>query len=195
MSEPLTLLRNDEIALGPLRRDLLETYQAWMSDLAVTRTLAIPNMPMTAEAESQWLDGALTITGDAIFTIYRRDTWQPIGNGGLHSIDHFHRVADFGIVIGARDAWNLGFGTSATGLILAYGFDVLGLENIMLEVYATNPGAIRAYEKAGFKRIGVRRSAFTLGRERTDIVYMDAVADDFPPSGLQALLVDGPPRG
>ena len=194
MSEPITMLENDLIRLGPLRRDLLETYQRWMSDLAVTRTLAIPNMPMTREAEEAWLDHALTDSSEAVFTIYRQDNGQAIGNAGLHNIDHFHRISDFGIVIGERSAWNLGFGTSVTRLLLAYGFDVLGLKNIMLEVYASNPAAVRAYEKAGFRPIGKRRSAYTLGRDRTDIYFMDAVAEDFPPSDMQALLVDGPPR-
>jgi diamine N-acetyltransferase len=194
MPAPLTMLENDLILLGPLRRDLLDTYQRWMSDLAVTRTLAIPNMPMTLEAEQAWLDHALTDAGEAVFTMYRRDTGQPIGNAGLHNIDHFHRTSDFGIAIGERSAWNLGFGTSTTRLLLSYGFDVLGLRNIMLEVYATNPAALRAYERAGFRRIGVRRSAYSLGRERTDIYFMDAVPEDFPPSDLQTLLTDGPPR-
>ena len=194
MPEPVTMLENDLVQLGPLRRDLLETYQRWMSDLAVTRTLAIPNMPMTREAEEAWLNHALMDSGEAVFTIYRRDTGQAIGNAGLHNIDHFHRISDFGIVIGERTAWNLGFGTSVTRLLLAYGFDVLGLKNIMLQVYASNPGAVRTYEKAGFRLIGTRRSAFTLGRERTDIYFMDAVPEDFPPSDLQSLLTDGPPR-
>lgn len=194
MPDPITLLQNEQVMLGPIRRELLETYQRWMSDLAVTRTLAIPNMPMTVEAEQGWLDHALTNSNDATFTIYRRDTGEAIGNTGLHNINQFHRTADYGIVIGERSAWNRGFGTAATRLLLAYGFDILGLENIMLEVYETNPGAVRAYEKAGFRRIGIRRSAFTLGRERTDIIFMDAVAGDFPPSELQSLLVDGPPR-
>ena len=194
MSDPVTMLHNDQIMLGPLRRDLAETYQRWVSDLAVTRTLALPSMPMTLEAEQGWLEQALTNANEAVFTIYRRDTGEAIGNGGLHNIDHAHKTADFGMLIGERSAWNRGFGTAATKLIVSYGFDVLGLQNIMLEVYAINPGAVRVYEKAGFHRIGVRRASHALGRTRTDVIFMDAVPEDFPPSELHTLLVDGPPR-
>ncbi|CAN5718934.1 GNAT family protein [soil metagenome] len=193
-SEPIKMLRGENVMLGPLRRDLVETYQRWFNDLSVLRTLAAPNLPMTRDAEDAWLDTLLKDRSDAVFTIYVRESGRPIGNTGLHNINHTHGTADFGIVIGEPDAWNQGYGTETTRLLLNYGFDVLGLKNIMLEVYGTNPSGARAYEKAGFRRIGVRRSAMAVGRERTDVTFMDAVPEDIPPSDLHSLLVDGPPR-
>jgi RimJ/RimL family protein N-acetyltransferase len=103
-------------------------------------------------------------------------------------VDRHHGTADFALVIGEPDAWGRGYGTEATRLTLAYAFDVLGLYNVYLVVYANNARGIRAYERAGFKRIGVRRGAHKLGRRRYDEIHMDAVADDFPPSHLHALL-------
>ena len=194
MSDHITMLTGNQIELGPIRRELIGTYLKWFNDLEVMRTLAISNLPMTFEAEEQWFTGAKTNRSEALFTIFLRDTGEPIGNTGLHNIDHEHGTANFGIVIGEKSAWNRGCGTEATALLLRYGFDVLGLENIMLEVYGTNPGGIRAYEKAGFRPIGIRRSAFRLGRERADIFLMDATPADFPPSEFQDLLRDGPPR-
>ena len=67
-------------------------------------------------------------------------------------------------------------------------FAVLGLHNVLLEVYEDNPRAIRAYERAGFKRIGNRRRAKRIGREHCDIIFMDAVADDFPPGFLHDVM-------
>lgn len=192
--KPITMLYGELVELGPIRRDLLETYQRWFNDLDVIRTLANPNVPTTLDAEEKWLDYALSGGDHAIFTIYVRENGQPIGNASLERIDHFHGTANFGIVIGEKSAWNKGYGKETTKLLLAYGFDILGLQNILLSVYATNPAAIRVYEAAGFKKIGTRRSAFCLGRERTDVILMDATPDDIPPSGLQRLLVDGPPR-
>ncbi len=193
-SDAIIMLRGETVELGPIRRDLLETYQRWVSDLHVVRSLMLPNMPMTRELEEQWLDHALTNTDDAGFTIYIRETGQPIGNTGLHSIDLRHGTANFGIVIGEKEAWNQGYGTETTRLLLSYGFDVLGLKNIMLEVYSINPGAIRAYEKAGFRIIGTRRSALQIGRTRADVIFMDATPVDVPPSDLHRMIVDGPPR-
>jgi diamine N-acetyltransferase len=44
---------------------------------------------------------------------------------------------------------------------------------------AWNTAAIRAYEKAGFRRIGVRRKAAMSRGERADVILMDAVPADF----------------
>ena len=194
MPDHLTMLRGERIELGPIRRDLLETYVRWFNDLEVTRTLAVPNIPMTLESEENWFSGASLDTSSAMFTIFLRESGQAIGNVGLHDIDNLHSTANFGIVIGERSVWNQGYGTETTILMLQYGFDVLGLSNIMLEVYGTNPSGIRAYEKAGFRHIGIRRSAFKAGRDRADVYFMDAIPDDVPPSDLRTLLHDGTPQ-
>jgi diamine N-acetyltransferase len=54
----------------------------------------------------------------------------------------------------------------------------------MLEALAWNTAAIRAYEKAGFRRVGVRRQAAMSRGERADVVIMDAIAGDFGASVL-----------
>ena len=54
-------------------------------------------------------------------------------------------------------AWfGRGLGTEATDLIVAHGFDHVGLDRIVLEVLARNPRARRAYEKAGFHVTGTK---------------------------------------
>lgn len=189
---PIIMLRGELVELGPLRPDLIDTYLRWMNDLDVIRTLSGSRMPVTRAMEQQWLDHMLTSSTDAVFTIYVKETSQPIGNCGLHNISTRHRTAEFGIGIGEKSAWNKGYGTEATRLMLAYGFDVLGMQNILLRVYANNPGAVRVYERAGFRKIGVRRNAMQLGRTRIDEIYMDAIPDDIAPSDLQVLMEHGP---
>jgi diamine N-acetyltransferase len=185
--DPILVIRGDLVGLGPLRRDLATTYQRWMNELRVTRTLAQSRRPMTFEMEMGWLEGALT-SDDAVFTLYELSTMRPIGNGGLHDIHIANGTAEFGIAIGEPDVWGKGYGTEATRLILAYAFDVLGLYNVRLSVYANNQRAVRAYERAGFKMVGALRGWQRIGRERCDEIIMDAVADDFPPSHLHAIM-------
>ena len=36
-------------------------------------------------------------------------------------------------------------------MLLAYGFKILNLNNVMLKVFSFNQRAIRSYEKAGFR--------------------------------------------
>lgn len=189
--DPLILVRGDRLGFGPLRSDLIDTYSRWVNDLAVTRTLSLPCLPHTREKQEQWLAGALVSQDDVIFTMYVLDDMRPIGNIGLHDVDHDSGSADFGIVIGERDAWNKGYGTESTRMMVSYGFDVLGLNNIQLETYGNNPGAVKAYERAGFKLVGARRGAKRIGRERVDIVIMDVLANEVEPSYLHRLMQTG----
>lgn len=181
------IIRGETVGLGPLRSDLLTTYQRWMNDLNVTRTLGAPDRPMTTERERAWLDGALA-SPEPNFTIYALPDLRPIGNTGLWGMDELNRTSFFGIMIGERDAWGHGYGAETTRLMLNYAFDVLGLQNVMLTVHATNTRGIRAYERAGFRRAGVRRNAIQVGRQRIDEIMMDAIPGDFEPSHLDRVM-------
>jgi RimJ/RimL family protein N-acetyltransferase len=193
--QPQIIVRGDKVGLGPIRSDLIPTYQRWLNTLEVTRTLATPSHPMTLERERQWFESAATERAGLTFTIYELLTLRPIGNTGFHVVDHVNDCAEFGILLGETDVWGRGYGTEATQLMLHYAFDVLGVHNVFLETYASNPGAIRAYEKAGFKRIGIRRGAKVVGRMRYDVLYMDAVASDFEPSQLHNVFNPEQTRG
>jgi RimJ/RimL family protein N-acetyltransferase len=77
---------------------------------------------------------------------------------------------------------NRGLGTEATRLIVGYGFERLGLHRISLEVYAFNPRARRAYEKAGFRAEGVLRESLRYGGQWIDATVMSILAPEWPPA-------------
>ncbi|QMU72557.1 GNAT family N-acetyltransferase [Streptacidiphilus sp. P02-A3a] len=76
-----------------------------------------------------------------------------------------------------------GLGTEATRLLCGYGFEKLGLHRISLEVYAFNPRARRAYEKAGFVAEGVLRDALRWREERVDATVMSILAPEWERHG------------
>ena len=184
--QPLINISGEKIALGPARRDLLPLYQRWINDFEVIRTLGARLRPMTWEAEEAWY--VETSKSDTLFTIYERATMRPIGNTGLHDIDHLHRTAEFGILIGEKECWGKGYGTETTRLMLDYGFNGLGLHNIMLTAFSFNERGLRAYTRAGFREIGRRREAFRLGGDAYDVVYMDCLATGFESPVLRRVL-------
>ena len=168
------------VALGPLRADLLPLYGRWINDFGIIRMTGLQAGPVTAEKEREWYEGrAKGADNDAMFTIYERETLRPIGNTALHGIDHRNRSASFGIMIGEPDCRGRGYGTETTSLMLDYAFTALGLHNVMLTVFAFNPGGLRAYEKAGFKPIGRRRECRVVGGKAHDEIYMDCLASEF----------------
>lgn len=182
------IISGERVGLGSLRRDLLPTYQRWINTAEVRRGLVRPSV-QTLEAEGAWYEQAAHATDQVHFTVYDLKDMEPTGTTSLVNIDHYFGSADFGISLGERR--NQGLGTEATRLVLDYGFNVLGLQHVMLRVWSWNTAAIRAYEKAGFKVVGrLRNAAVSMGR-RYDVVLMDAIPDDLPHSVLTDLIPPG----
>lgn len=93
-----------------------------------------------------------------------------VGTVGLHGLREIYHSAEFRILIFHPDAIGKGIGTEATRLLVDYGFSRLNLNRIWLGVHEDNKGAIKCYEKAGFKIEGrLREELFTHGK------YWDAV--------------------
>lgn len=112
------------------------------------------------------------------FTIYDL-TSEPTPAGVATLLpDHSVRTAEFVIMLGP-EARGRGLGTAATRLTLDYAFHVTNLRMVWLKVLAPNTGAIRAYEKAGFRHVGpIRQAGYWLGQVCDEIV-MDALASEF----------------
>ncbi len=89
------------------------------------------------------------------------------------------------------DTRGKGYGTESTRLMLDYGFNALGLHNIMLEVYSNNERGIHAYRRAGFREIGRRREVFERGGRLHDVVYMDCLATEFESPFLRRQMLNG----
>lgn len=190
---PVVTIEGDLVALGPLRRDLLPVLQRWMNDLVAGRNLLPVPRPMSLEAEAQWLDRALTADPDVNLLIYERETWRPVGSTSLNGVDFRNGTAEFGLLIGEPDARGKGYGTETARLVLDYAFTVLGLQNVMLRVWAYNRAAIRAYEKAGCREFGRRRQSRPMAGKRWDEVHMDCLAEEFESPVLARLLAPANP--
>nr|WP_221308513.1 GNAT family protein [Nocardiopsis mwathae] len=79
-----------------------------------------------------------------------------------------------------------GIGTEATRLVLDYAFHVTNLRCVYLSVIEPNTGAIRAYEKAGFRQQGIRRNSSQWLGQTVNEVLMDAIPEDWEGPSLVA---------
>ena len=136
-----------------------------------------------------WYDRAATSEDETVFTIYERTAWRPIGSTALHDINHLHRTAMFGILIGEPECRGKGYGTEATRLVLDYAFTALGLHNVMLQVFEFNLAGQRAYHKAGFRELGRRRQSHMMGGRLWDDIYMECLASEFASPVLGRIFV------
>jgi RimJ/RimL family protein N-acetyltransferase len=161
-----------------------------MNDVQTQSWAGFPGRPepWSDERMVNWYERAATDHDRMWFTIYETGIWRALGFCVLREIDQHHGTAEFGITIGDRENRGKGYGTEAVKLLLDLAFTGLGLRNIQLQVYEFNHGAVRAYERAGFKEIGRRRGAYLMGGRHWDVVYMDCVSEEFESPVLSRIL-------
>jgi diamine N-acetyltransferase len=189
--QPIISIRGDRIGLGPLRRDLVPLYTRWSNDFDYTRTTGSPGLVITLEEQTRLYDVVGADTRNVSFVIYDQATGQPIGTTALDGIDYRNRTAEFSIGIGEAAYRGRGYGTEATRLMLDYAFTVLGLHNVMLQVYELNQAGRRAYQKAGFRECGRRRQSHRVGDRAWDTIYMECLASELESPVLQRVFEPG----
>ncbi len=118
------------------------------------------------EVDSEWYRipaGDMTILCDT-------KGHQFIGTCGLYSHRDIYRSWEFRILIFDPSAIGHGIGTEATSLVVQYAFSRLNAHRVWLGVNAENEGAIKCYQKVGFKEEGrLREELFCFGH------YVDAI--------------------
>lgn len=171
-------LIGEKIYLRPMEREDAAACQAYVNDPDVRRTLD-QYRPKNLAFEEAWIEGQSRDEHTIVLGIALKQSDRLIGATDLRDIDAVNRKALFGLVIGAKEEWHKGYGTEATQLMLKYGFATLNLNRIALNVYATNPHAVRAYQKAGFVQEGtLRKDVFRDGRY-IDVFVMAILRDEW----------------
>jgi len=168
-------LVGENIYLSPINLEDYEKYTEWINDLDISLKLGNAHQIYTLQKEQEILEDI----SENSFAIILKENDKLIGNCGLIDVEQVTRKAELGIFIGEKEYWNMGYGTEAITLLLDYGFNLLNLHNIMLEVFAFNKRAIECYKKIGFKEIGRRREAREIAGKKYDEVFMDILATEF----------------
>jgi len=167
----------ERIYLSPINVEDVEQYTIWLNDLKTTISLGFADTVMSLSKEKEELE-KLVKRGNN-FAIIDEQTDLLIGNCGLFSIDQINRHATVGLFIGDAANRGKGFGTEALKLLLDFGFNILNLHNIMLNVFDFNQAGIKCYQKVGFKEIGRRREVKIVGGKKYDEVFMDILSSEF----------------
>ena len=171
-------LKGERIGLRHPQKESIDSYLAWMNDLDVLQYL-LRVRPMGREEEEEWFANLSKRPDDLVFEIVPLEGGLPIGSCGLHRISSSNRSAELGIVIGDKSLWGKGYGREAMGILCRYGFDVLNLNRIGLNVYEYNSRGIRCYERVGFKHEGRRRAARFWNGKYWDILEMGLLESEW----------------
>jgi diamine N-acetyltransferase len=175
------MIYGDRIRLRAPTHTDLPKFVEWLNDPEVRAGLLM-HLPLSLEDEETWFDNMIKSPAaqhPMVIEARRGDDWIMIGNCGFHFIDWRVRSAEVGIFIGDKSFWNQGYGTDVMRLLLRHGFKTLNLNRIALEVFETNPRAIRAYEKAGFIHEGRRRQDMFKEGRYIDVLMMSVLRSEW----------------
>ena len=162
--------------LSPMSPNDAEKFTKWLNDMELLINLQLYNGVINLENEKEFLSN---LSKEHNYSIIDLEKEELIGTCGFLDIDCVNQTAETGIFIGDKNYRKKGYGTEALSLLVDYGFKALNFHNIMLKVYEYNKGAIKCYEKIGFKQIGVRRQALHRNLEKHNIVFMDILSNEF----------------
>jgi RimJ/RimL family protein N-acetyltransferase len=171
-----TVLDGQRIYLRPVGLDDVNAaYLRWMTDPAVNRFLESRFTEHSLDSLRQFVAEMQRDDCNTFFAIVLKDGDRHIGNIKLGPINERHRLADIGILIGEQDCWGKGLATEAIRLLVRYAFDTLNLHKVTAGSYAPNAASIKAFERAGFVREGLRKSHCLLDGAYVDDVLLGLV--------------------
>ena len=173
-------IQGERCYLRPLtREDLDGNWGSWLNDPEVTRHMFRGAFPESEESNKAFYELVRNSPNDLVLAIAAADDDVHVGNVGLHRIDWVNRSAEFGILVGEKEYWSRGIGSEATEAIVRHGFDKLNLHRIWLGVFADHDGAIKVYERIGFKTEGRLREAILRDGDAQDQLIMGLLAHEF----------------
>lgn len=148
------------IELKPLSKEDVIPFYSWLNDDDVIKySMSLFQRLNSPEQIEHWFSSLFEEKNTYNIGIYLKNTQQLIGYAGISGISTLNKSGEYFIFIGDKNQWGKGIGTIVTQKVIAYGFEVLNLNRIMLTVSQPNIGGVKAYERAGFKIEGVLREA------------------------------------
>ena len=155
----------DPIHLRPLEEADAPAIARWLEDPAIASTLlGPPGCPQAAR--EGWRDEVARSAADVNLGIALPDG-RLVGVAALAGIDDARR-GWLGLFVGERAEWGRGLGREAAALMVAHGFERLGLEEVAARVVPENARALRVYARLGFTRRGLEAGTLVLSLRREE---------------------------
>lgn len=176
--KPVRFLEGERLYLRPVGQEDTEGYFQMLFNPEVRR-LTGTRQAFTLEGVRRYIEAKSGDSDTVLLLIALSDNDQVIGDVALQDIDHVNRNANLRIAIDSDEHLGKGYGPETIRLLLEYGFGILNLHRIELQVFDYNERAIKAYEKVGFKREGVQRDALFYNHRYHDTIIMSILEDEY----------------
>lgn len=150
------ILQGKNIILRPLLESDFNHFFKWHSNNDLRFLTVMHPFPVSERMEKDWFENAMIDTSNkrVVFVVEEIISKKPIGYFQLTEINFLNRHAMLGIAIGEKEWQGKGLGKEIIEIGLDYGFKMLGLNKISLDVVSENKRAEKLYLNLGFKHEG-----------------------------------------
>jgi RimJ/RimL family protein N-acetyltransferase len=169
------LLRGQGVVLEPFEgRHISSRYVAWLNDPAVVRFSEQRHKAHSLESCRAY--AASYVGTPNHFWAIIAGSLGHIGNLSA-TVDEANRVADLAILIGERECWGKGLGTSAWTAAMQWLLQDGGMRKVTAGTMAANQGMLSIMKKSGMMEEGRRRAQFLHDGASVDLVLVARFAD------------------
>lgn len=154
-------LQGEKIYLRPVQKEDLPFFVEWLADPEVHHFTQ--GRSYTMEEEIDWFNSVQADKDEAVFSIFLKTSNELIGNCALHfnqkRKDGYQGKTFIGLIIGKKLEWRKGYGTDTVRTLLHYLKAKHQEKGVYLTVFLDNIGAIKCYQKCGFKILERRKAS------------------------------------
>jgi len=151
----IDIIAADEVVyLRRVIKEDLDAFYRWYKDTDIQRFMANPRWDpdcSKGKYRSIFLHRHLLRTGSAAtVTVCIANDDRPVGMVNYFDLDRDKGSCEIGVVVGEKNLWSRGVGSSAVKLTSAYLFSTVHLNRIYCHILYGNTQSIRLFEKCGF---------------------------------------------
>lgn len=172
-------LVTDRLLLRRLELEDADRVEELASDYELAKTtLTVPH-PYPAGSAADFIPSmwAAEDKGLVVFAIVEKESGSLIGIINIKQTLAYKR-GELGYWVG-RPYWGKGYGTEAARMVVAYGFEELGLNKVFAGAFADNPGSWRIMEKVGMKHEGTWRQHAMRDGRFVDLAYYGVLREEY----------------
>jgi RimJ/RimL family protein N-acetyltransferase len=171
-------LAGEKVYLRPVEPDDCPLFHCWAND-PETRSLTGETRPSTLAATQEYYEQIQKAADRVWLAVVERETRRVVGETGLLRMFPAWRTTDWSLIIGDPQARGKGYGREAALLMLDYAFGYQNFHRVSIGVVGFNTGALRFYERLGFKQEGVQQDGYYSGHRYYDFVMMRLLEEEF----------------
>lgn len=142
------------------------------NDLTMQMEFGQRPRPTTVEAVRQWTERMASTPTTVFFVVAEQGSERALGYVKVAEIDAVHGLGHLRIALDPM-AQGRGHGGEALTLIERYVADVFGLRKLVLHVLASNEGAMRRYQRSGWREVGRHLGHWYFRSAWHDVVVME----------------------